>query len=72
MAPDEPERWPVTDDDRRDAINALMRLVRSDDGPLVIRAVRILARLDAESQRQELQADRELRDDLVNLLEANE
>jgi hypothetical protein len=63
----EHEQWPLTVQDRRDAINALTKMLRSDDGPVAIRAVRLILQMEELNLRFEAEADRKLRANLRKL-----
>jgi hypothetical protein len=51
QAEDDPNRWPITDEDRRLVIASLLTLIEGPDKPVAIRACRILIQMDLANLR---------------------
>ena len=63
----ESERWPITAEDRREAVDNLLKIIRSDDWPMVIRACRVLINMDLANLKHE-QHEGQLRQALTKIL----
>ena len=44
------QRWNITDEQRQQCIDSLMRIVEADDVPCAIRACRALMQMEAQNQ----------------------
>jgi hypothetical protein len=62
------EHWPVTDEDRRQTVQALLRLVAGDDGPLSIRATRLVLQIEELNLRYQVSDARKLEAKIKKLL----
>jgi len=47
------DRWPITPEQKQQAVDALMRIVESNDTPLIIRACRVLIAMDEANLKAE-------------------
>lgn len=64
----EEQPWPVTAADRKAAVAALVRIIQSDDGPLAIRASRIVISMESQNLRFDSARERLIRRDLAKAL----
>lgn len=66
---DDTGHWPITEEDRRQAISALIVIIRSDDWTLSLRAVRLMLQMEDQNVRHDEATDRKIRAELSELMQ---